>query len=384
MKYTFKLTIVLLIFSLVIPSISGCRSKEVVLNFESLTISGYDISNYKIIYPEPDPEDSKWENYYFGIDYKFDYVTANTLKEKIKQIFGTELEVHSDAQAEASQFEILIGKTNREESRNIATESMLSIEAKCFVVGSKLLLYGGNYASTYSCIDLLIKEFEKCAHAGLSTESLDASFSSLHTFSTMNVAMVGDDIFDQPMSSGDDRFNVQSVLQRMLWKDYTVTSYLEGNSTIRPDYNTGNQYIATNCYKNLIRDCGNLDIIIICLGTYDFIYSENDWDKTDTAVFLSNYINIIKELKNVNEDLKFYICTTVATGDNDNIIEAQRGVFNSLADLDYNVELIELDTLIDRYVYDISFSEGIYPNEFASAIIAKRIAHQINSSENDP
>ncbi len=92
---------------------------------------------------------------------------------------------------------------------------------------------------------------------------------------------------------------------------------------------------------------------------------------------MSNYINVINEMREANPKLKFYICTTIASGNNSSIIDAQINVYNSLLELDHNVELIRLDELMQQYLFDKNFYEGIYPDELASAIIAKRIAYQI-------
>lgn len=377
MKITFKITAILVILSIILPLVVSCQSQKQPMSFDGFTISGYDILNYKIIYAEPNQEDAKWENYYYGIDYKFDFLTAQTLQTKIKEIFNVELELCCDTQTNESQFEILVGKTNREESQNFALEINDPNEMRCAVINSKLLLCGGNFTSTYNAIDVFINHLEELSQSGISTVALEETFNSRITLTPKNVAIIGDDVFSQPLVSGNDILNVSSVMQRLLWKDYIVTPYLEGQSTVRPDFNIGDKYVATDSHKQLIQNSSNIDIVIMYLGTYDNQFSNDKWDKTDDAIFMSNYINVINEMREANPKLKFYICTTIASGNNSSIIDAQINVYNSLLELDHNVELIRLDELMQQYLFDKNFYEGIYPDELASAIIAKRIAYQI-------
>lgn len=382
MKKIILLLSLLLSLLILLPTLVACKKTDNLSKLESFSICNNDIAKYRIIYASPDPEAVKWENYYFGIDYKFDQITANELKSQIHSIFGVELEVLCDTQTEAVEYEILIGKTNREETQELGLDLLSQNESTCQVANNKLILCGGNYSSTYHSIDLLIEEFRQQADSGSSTVSIDASFKFEEFFSPQNIAVIGDETFSKSISSDTDRLTVPSVLQRLLWKNCSVTSYLEADSIVRSDLSKGVQYTATESYEQLLRDCSKLDAVIINLGTFDLYYSEDEWDKTDDAMFISSYKSIIEELHSINKNLKFYICTTVKAGDNRDITDAQTSFYSALKELDYDVTLIELDNLMGEYITARSFINEIYPNEFASAIIAKRIADEIK--QNDP
>jgi len=364
----------ILCISILLPILEGCNMADPLSDLESFSICGNDVSKYKIVYASPDPEAAKWENYYFGVDYKFDEISANELRAHIQSIFDIELEVISDAESKPSEYEILIGQTNREASKEMNLFSLLPNECKCQVMNNKLVLCGGDYSTTYHCIDLLVDEFNRQAEAGSKAVSLDASFKCESTFEVKNIALIGDDIFSKSTINDTDTLNVPSVMQRLLWKDYKVHSYLADACTVRSDHKLGEQFIATDIYKELVANCANLDAVVINLGTYDLKYSEHGWTKTDDAMFLSSYKSIVEELHSINNNLKFYICTTVGAGDNQNIINAQKNIYQALVDLEYDVTLIELDALMGQYLFDESFSDCIYPKEYAGAIIAKRIA----------
>lgn len=379
MKKIILILSLLLSLLILLPTLVGCQKSDNLSKLEGFSICNNDIAKYRIIYASPDPEAVKWENYYFGIDYKFDQITANGLKSQIQSIFGVELEVLCDTQTEAVEYEILIGKTNREETQELELDLLSPNESRCQVANNKLILCGGNYSSTYHSIDLLIEQFRQQADSGSSTVSIDASFKFEKIFSPENIALIGDETFNKSITSDTDRLTVPSVLQRLLWKNCSITSYLEADSTVRSDLSKGIQYTATESYTQLVHDCPDLDAIIINLGTFDLLYSENEWDKTDNAMFISCYKSIIEELHSINKNLKFYICTTVKAGDNQKIIDAQTSFYSTLKELDYDVTLIELDKLVGEYVTDNSFFSELYPNEFASAIIAKRIADELQN-----
>ena len=375
-KILLTLSLILCI-SILLPILAGCNTADPLSNLEGFSICGNDVSKYKIVYASSDPEAAKWENYYFGVDYKYDEISANELKSQIKSIFDIELEVTCDAESEPSEYEILVGKTNREASRELNLFSLLSNERKCQVMNNKLVLCGGDYSSTYHCIDLLVDEFNRQAEAGSKVVYLDSSFKCESSFDVTNIALIGDDVFSQSTITDTDILNVPSVMQRLLWKDYNVHSYLADDCTVKSELKQGKQFIATDAYKDLVANCNSLDAVVINLGTYDLKYSEISWNKTDDAIFVSSYQNIIEELHSNNKDIKFYICTTVNAKDNQDIINAQKSVYKALVDLNYDVTLVDLDTLIGKYFYDESFVNGFYPKEYASAVIAKKIASAI-------
>ena len=378
MKKSVYLLLFMLCVAIVLTSFAGCIKRDEFSDLESFSINQNDISKYQIVYAAPDPKEVKWENYYFGIDYKYDEITAKELQALIFNVFGIELNVVCDTMSNVSEFEILIGKTNRESTENFDLDLISPDVGKCFVSKNCLIMCGGSYSSTFHCIEMLLNEFRKQAESGSKYVILDESFNKENVYSQKNVAVIGDDIFNYSSSTDTDVLGVPSVLQRLLWKDNKITSYLEGDSTVRSDLNRGTQYVATDSYKNLLENCSDLDIIIINLGTYDLLYSENKWDKTDDAMFISCYEGIIEEMHSLNPALKFYICTSVCVQDNKHVVNAQSRVYKSLLELDYDVSIIDLNSLYDEYLFKDSFINNIYPSELSSAIIAKRIAYDIS------
>lgn len=374
MKIHIKFITLFIVVSIILSAFVGCHSSDVLSKLDELQINDNNISKYKIVYAAPDPDSVKWENYYFGIEYKYDYLTAIELKDRIFNIFDVELDVVSDTDSQISEYEILIGATNRTETESLSLGNLNKNDRLCRVSDNKLIICGGSYLATYHCIDLLIDEFIKQAGNSSRVVMLNSSFLAQKNYDTKNIAVIGDSTFQHSNFAESNKLSVPAVLERILWKDYSVKSYIEGNTTVRADLSNSTQFISTQSYNNLIQDCSNLSAVIINLGTFDEYFCDGDWNKSDDSMFLSCYKNLIDELKSINPNLKFYICTSIANDGNQAIIKSQINVFKTLKDLKYNVEIIDTHNLLGEYITSSSLINEVYPNEYACAIIAKKIS----------
>ncbi len=104
--------------------------------FDSLTVSGVELSEFRIVYPA----DAKLEDYLVEC--------AETLQDGIGRRYGAYLSIVSDAEV-AQPYEILLGETNRQESKDYyaSNQAPTSLECGLTVRNGKLLIACGEISS---------------------------------------------------------------------------------------------------------------------------------------------------------------------------------------------------------------------------------------------
>lgn len=126
---------VLLLITVTLPLLFSCNdAAEVGGNDTTQTeikINGNPITNYTIIYAE--------EELNFGLN------AAEYVRDGIKEATGVELEIKIDAQAEETEYEIVIGATNREISAEAAKTELGGYEFVAAAKDNKIVLYGKEY-----------------------------------------------------------------------------------------------------------------------------------------------------------------------------------------------------------------------------------------------
>ncbi len=106
-------------------------------DFEYKTVSWDGPEDYVIIYPKGD-DDAK--------------ESANLFRDYYKSAYSIELPVKTDATTEAEK-EVLIGKTNRKQSKNNFADSDLEVSIK----DSKLVFSGGHYVTVKSAVEKFLR-----------------------------------------------------------------------------------------------------------------------------------------------------------------------------------------------------------------------------------
>ncbi len=116
-------------------------------------VSAEGLTDYKIIYAKNDGD--KVSN------------SADDLKNKINIRFKCEMSINSDEQQEASEREILIGKTNREESQSVVSE-LKSGKYVITVVNKKIVILGDSAELTEKAVENFLEQMVLSEEAGQS------------------------------------------------------------------------------------------------------------------------------------------------------------------------------------------------------------------------
>ena len=112
------------------------ETNDVTSNAEprTLQINGVDISQYKIVYAmnadkkAMQAADSTALLTYWHDTYDGELQTAKRLAKMLRTYFDIELQVGLDTKTEKSEYEILIGATNRAETKTATSEKKLEID----------------------------------------------------------------------------------------------------------------------------------------------------------------------------------------------------------------------------------------------------------------
>ena len=260
--------------------------------FESLKLAGNDISNYTIIYRR---------NSYYKVlntigdkivnDYDFDRLSAERLSDMIFDKFGVRLEVKQDTKTDETEYEILVGETNRDLHPTDLTEDQYVFQMN----GKKLVMCGGAYGTTWHAADA----FEAWLTAKETAKEADANFAQADgvasTYHLKTVACIGDSITYSSTATNPQYLSYPANLQRLMWKDYLVFGYGKSAKTMRNDLGDVS-YSTTNEYKAFIENTIGYDLVLIMLGTNDTYY-DLSWSDADTEAFKASCKSILDAVK---------------------------------------------------------------------------------------
>ena len=155
---------------------------------ESLTLGGVPLSSYRIVYPSDERADEYLE-------------AAFTIQQSIGRRSGYVVDIVTDSET-AQEYEILVGKTNREESTAYYSESeaVRELEYGLAIVGNKLqVACGGNFSVPFAA-ELLEKQLE----------ALTAPVGVLDGIATAKKSLVNDASI--PACKGEYRFMSYNIL----------------------------------------------------------------------------------------------------------------------------------------------------------------------------
>ena len=267
----------------------------------TLTFDGTDISEYKIVYAHSPLENKAGSETGKTIgedlaDYlqgenkamDFDYQTAVRLQTLIKDKVGVELEIEKDnASSQWGEKEILVGLTDRTASKN-AVEGMEMDDFACKADGTRYVICGDAYGTTWHAVDALEKKLNETTGA-LDLKTVDLSGS----YAMKKIACLGDSITrgSQALADGlgnstvtkkwgtaakvtylEQYLGYPCVMQREMWQDYRVFNFGMGQRTM---IKTGSAYRYRDCAKYTEcmsysdREDVEFDLVLIMLGTND-------------------------------------------------------------------------------------------------------------------
>jgi len=200
-----------------------------------LKLGGVDISQYSIVCEYPKEKTAMAE--YWRDEYDSGKTTALRLAALIESKFGVKLNTYYDTKQKASEYEILIGNTNRAESQ---TETIKALDDDQYVVtmqNNKLVICGGAPGTTYHAVDSI----EAYLNTTVANDAykIDDSGALSGTYHLERIAILGDSISygalatDYKTNGGMRGYAAQTG--RMYWQECVIKSYAEPGICLRDD-----------------------------------------------------------------------------------------------------------------------------------------------------
>lgn len=329
---------------------------------EPLCIGGNDISKYTVVYRRTD---------YYNVlnrlgdlivnDYDFDRLSAEKLAVLIYSKFGIRLDVKCDDWCDESEYEILVGRTNRNLHPTDLTEDEYVIRTE----GKKLVVCGGSYGSTWHAIDDLENWIAEQTGSGTDTLDFTAAHNIDSAYDVKVIACIGDSITYGSTSTDPAYLSYPANLQRLLWKDYIVYNYGRGGKTMRDDLE--DSYMATEEYRSCLENPIGYDLVLIMLGTND---SARDplWTSSDNAQFTSSCKTMIDAIQAKNGKAKFVLMNCPAYYGNGTagsawVLNAQKKTFTELYASGYDLTFYDMNRFTSTEMGEALFPDTLHPSD---------------------
>ena len=350
-------------------------------SFASMKIGETPISDYTIVYATSPYEAYAKDNskkQYFPV-YDFDHETANRLADLIFDLTGVRLNVVQDTKSTEVANEILIGKTNRTVSSSGHFANLLTDDYVVNVVGSKLVIRGGEFGTTWHAIDYLETRFA----AKLAKREVDYTFASGFLYKGKHhitvIGCIGDSITQGVGASDQALLSYPAQMGRLLWKDAIVQNFGNSGSTMRDDL--GDAYTKRNSFMYAVGVAANADIFTIMLGTND---SNRDqaWSDADSQSYNESCLGIMKALKAKNPDLKFVLANCPAYFGSANfgslqVLLLQKALVSTANDAGYPTTFF--DTYTATKTLRSYFPDSLHPNDMGHLKMAEAFAEYLQT-----
>ncbi len=189
-----------------------------------LSVSGVALTDYTIVYPDGADKNDKI-TYYIAVNL-YDYILNNA---------GVALHMVSDKTAEV-EHEILVGNTNRQQSRAVATTALSADEYLLFQNGKKIVMMGNSYMLGGAASALMNKYFaSKGANVAIDITLPTAATPEKFTFekATSALLLIGDGMGFEHIQAGIAAGLNEFVAEKLPYKSSVVTasqSVLDGNA----------------------------------------------------------------------------------------------------------------------------------------------------------
>ena len=200
------------------------------------------------------------------------------------------------------------------------------------------------------------------------------TFFSSFFHAQIKVACIGDSV-TRGMGIPDEKQSYPSQLQDLLGSQYIVGNFGNSGATL---LSKGHKpYIKTEDYKKALDF--RPDIIVVALGLNDT--DPRNWPNYNND-FIGDYTAIIQSFKNINPNVKVYICrmTPIFSG-HSRFLSGTREWFNQIQNLIPNIASVNNATLIDNYLplanrIDL-FADFLHPNAQGASIMANNVYHYL-------
>jgi len=351
-------------------------------SFTELKIGETPISDYTIVYAK-----SPYEVYvkiaekkpYFPV-YDFDHETANRLADLIFEVTGVRLNVVQDTKSTEVANEILIGKTNRTLTGGLKLSDLTTDDYVLNVVGSKLVICGGAFGTTWHALDYLETLFADKLAQRETKYSFATDYSHSGTYHLTVIGCIGDSITQGTGASDQSLFSYPAQMGRILWKDAIVHNFGDSGSSMRNDLDA---YTNTQAYMNAVKAAASADIYTIMLGTNDTWQDTAPWTDSDTELYNNSCLGILETLKKKNADLKFVLAncpayfgtaSNIATPKTRQIQEALVPIVN---DVGYPTTFYDMYSVTKTM--RLYFPDQVHPNDMGHLKMAEAFAEYLQT-----
>lgn len=357
----------------------------------SLSINGNDLSGYSIVYAKSPYDKRTARN--FTTEYDFYKLIATSLAEKIYNQTGVVLTVTEDSKAQVSDLEILVGPTNRTESK--ALDKLDVYDAYCKVVGSKLVIGGGYdataytgnlkqtdcFASTYHAWDAAESYLAECLQAGVTTVDFPNGCDFSTQVDLITVACIGDSITEGFASSNWELYSYPAVLGRILWQDHLIVNLGNSGRTMRDDLS--NAYMGTTQYNAMRRYAKKWDYALIMLGTNDS-YFDRTWTSADDTAYFESFHKIVKGITSTNSDVQVVVMNCPVYYGNEgsgspHVRAIQNQLPAQLTEKGIASSFFDMHAYTEKYVGRSNFPDLLHPNDLGYATMAKGVSQMLTA-----
>ena len=350
-------------------------------SFASMKIGETPISDYTIVYATS-PYESYTKNantkQYFPI-YDFDHETANRFADLIFEVTGVRLNVVQDTKSTEVANEILIGKTNRTLTGGVKLSDLTTDDYVLNVVGSKLVICGGEFGTTWHALDYLETHFADT----LSKREVNYSFANGFSYKGKHhltvIGCIGDSITQGVGASDQAMLSYPAQMGRILWKDAIVKNFGNSGSTMRDDL--GDAYTKRNSFMYAVGVAANADIFTIMLGTND---SNRDpaWSDADTQSYNESCLGIMKALTKKNKDLKFVLANCPAYFGSANfgslqVLLLQKALVSTANDAGYPTTFFDMYSVTKNM--SAYYPDQLHPNDMGHLKMAEAFAEYLQT-----
>ena len=384
------------------PVASGSESESATQNEAptqlNLTIDGKDIGEYKIVYAHSPLEQKisatgktigeDLAAYLLGENtaYDFDYQTAVRLQTLIKEKTGKTLELVKDTAGAASEYEILVGQTAGRDQTADLQVSMDFDTYKCELDGTRYVICGKEYGTTWHAVDEWEKLLTKTLDSGKTDLDMKAVGKLSGDYTMKKVACIGDSITRGSQAVYASGADVKSwgsatvrdiyyeeylaypcVAQRNLWKDYIVHNLGEGGARMSHGPNLWidcEEY--TECKSYSERGDFDYDLVLIMLGTNDASVSgSSNWSALEKKQYTDAARNLMAKVKEGSPYAQFVMmnvphrcdCSTPLATDAAARV-AQFETVQTLVGEGENVRLYDMERFTKEHLSDEPEKEG--------------------------
>ncbi|MGM9637653.1 MAG: GDSL-type esterase/lipase family protein [Eubacteriales bacterium] len=362
----------------------------------NLTLNGNDLENYKIIFAT-----HPYSSYgisvirYMYTDYNFFKMIAEDIADRIEAQTGVKLTVMQDSKIAASDYEILVGPTDREESDVYDKMSVYVCQIR--QSGTKLVVGGGydatsmtgrsygkkvSYAfgSTYHAWDY-VEQYIESASASDTTVDLPDGFQLDKTCNLKTVGCIGDSITEGFGTDPWDVYAYPAALQRILWQDYVVLNYGNSGRTMRNDLSQ--PYWGTDQCTAAIQNAKYFDLVLIMLGTNDS-YFDRTWTAEDDVSYNESALKLVAKLASYNDDLKYVIMSCPAYYGNENsgsphVRNLQAALVSILNEAGYDTTYFNMHEYTAVNLGSSHFPDALHPDIEGYYLMAKGLSEVIPS-----